>query len=142
MNQILDRTLAAGAGNPGANAPKSESRAAMFSIGRELAAVSEAQHAAGLNRLIMGEAYQFPELAPSSAPDQDAAAVGTSGPFAQAPCIARSFFLEAPSSSPIIAWPIEKRPSVIKVTTRPWYPRILVAIRVPRIPSTKAALMT
>ena len=38
-------------------------RAFLLRVGRELAALSEARETAGLNRLIMAEAFQFPELA-------------------------------------------------------------------------------
>jgi AcrR family transcriptional regulator len=62
VRRLMDRAIDAGTGVKGASAEE-EPRAFLLRIGREFAALSEARETAGLNRLIMAEAFQLPELA-------------------------------------------------------------------------------
>jgi AcrR family transcriptional regulator len=61
VRRLFDRAIGGeGAADPGVD---SAPRPVLLRIGRELAALSAAPTAAGVNRLIMGEAFQVPELA-------------------------------------------------------------------------------
>jgi TetR/AcrR family transcriptional repressor of mexJK operon len=62
VRRLFDRAMSADAGLP--RAPESgDPRDFLLSVGRDLAELSEAPTTAGVNRLIMAEAFQVPELA-------------------------------------------------------------------------------
>jgi AcrR family transcriptional regulator len=62
VRRLMDRAVAADEAAVGAGAIGNDPHDFLLKVGRQLAALSEARETAGLNRLIMGEAFQFPEL--------------------------------------------------------------------------------
>jgi AcrR family transcriptional regulator len=63
VRRLMDSAIAAGGGEIGGRTDRENPRTFLLRMGRELAALSEARETVGLNRLIMAEAFQFPELA-------------------------------------------------------------------------------
>lgn len=63
VQRLFDRAMSAGDGLAPAAAASADPRSFLLEIGRDLASLSKAPETAGLNRLIMAEAFQVPELA-------------------------------------------------------------------------------
>ena len=63
VNRLLDSALAPHDAEPAPEPKGREPRALLLQIAHELSSLSAAPHIAGLNRLIMAEAVQVPELA-------------------------------------------------------------------------------
>lgn len=63
VNRLLDAAMAPHQQEARAKPAGREARALLLQIARELAALSEAPHVAGINRLIFAEALQAPDLA-------------------------------------------------------------------------------
>lgn len=63
VKRLFDRAMSGDSGLGNATATSADPRAYLLEVGRDLANLSRASATAGLNRLIMAEAFQVPELA-------------------------------------------------------------------------------
>src|SRR5262245_23079791 len=132
VNRLLDTALAPHEAEPASEPAGREPRALLLQIARELSTLSSTSQVAGLNRLIMAEAAQIPELARLfiNLHERATATVGRSLESRQAvghrphlppPYLAAMIFIEMVASIPrlraLLGQPLSRKETETLITT-------------------------